>query len=424
MPQTSRERSRIFSAYPLWATFVLIAISAPAWTQNQTLLFKAGAYGTYAFVGKTVELGKTAAVSVGAGCGTANEGASKEKTVLSVDGSPIATTGVINTTASSSTASATGTSDVHQVNLLEGVITADEVMAVSTTSDNGVTLSSSAAGSNFVNLVVLGVPVTGTPAPNTTITLPLLGYVVLNEQIPSSKKEKAALTVNMIHVYVNTDNALGIPLNTQIIVADAHSGLAEVSGPAVLDGIAFGTKVNVAHRVTSSATAPASVPCMGNNGKVKTNSVASVNLSPLATSGTITDTAEGDVTESLAQSQTTSTVEALNILSGTVTADVIFASAEASTNDGKTLNFTDGSAFTNLSVAGHPEIGPNPPPNTQVDLAGLGTLWLHRVIQKKNSIEVRMIELEINQANEFGIDIGTDIKVADAEASLHSNAKP
>jgi hypothetical protein len=152
--------------------------------------------------------------------------------------------------------------------------------------------------------------------------------------------------------------------------------------------------------------------------------VASVNLSPLATSGTITDTAEGNVTPSLAQSQTTSTVEALNILSATVTADVILASAGASTSDGTTFTFSDGSAFTNLVVAGHPEIGANPPPNTQVDLAGLGTLWLHRVIQKRNSIEIRMIELEVNQANVFGIAIGTDIKVADAEASLHSNAKP
>ncbi|MGA9473858.1 MAG: choice-of-anchor P family protein [Terriglobales bacterium] len=419
-----KERSSTLLAHLLWAMLILIATSAPVWAQDQTLLFKAGGYGTYAFVGKTVELGKTAAVSVGGGCGTPEENASKEKTVLTVNGAPLAATGVINTSATTSATAATGTSDVHQVNLLAGAITADEVMAVSTTSDTGGTLGSSAAGSNFVNLVVLGIPITGTPAPNTTIALPLFGYVVLNEQIPLSKKEKAGLTVNMIHVYINTKNALGIPLNTQIIVADAHSGLAEVSGPGVLDGTAFGTKVNVAHLVTSSATAPASVGCMGNDGKVKTNSVASVNLSPLATSGTITDTAEGDVTPSLAQSQTTSTVEALNILSATVTADVILASAGASTSDGTTFTFSDGSAFTNLAVAGHPEIGANPPPNTQVDLAGLGTLWLHRVIQKRNSIEIRMVELEVNQANVFGIAIGTDIKVADAEASLHSNAKP
>jgi hypothetical protein len=416
--------SHFFRAHSLWALFVLSTLSFPAWSQDQTLLFKAGAYGTYAFVGHTVELGKTAAVSIGGGCGTPQEGASKAKTVLTVNGTPIAATGVIDTAASSTTSAATGTSTVNQVNVLEGVITADEVEAVSTTSDNGGTFGSDANGSNFVNLVVLGSRISGTPAPNTTINLPLFGYVVLNEQIPTSKKEKAGLTVNMIHVYINTKNALDIPLNTQIIIANADSGLAEASGPGVLDGTAFGTKVNVGHLLTSSATAPASVPCLGNGGKVKTNSVASVNLSPLATSGTVSDTAEGDVTPSEAESQTTSTVQALNILSGTVTADVILASAGASTTDGSTFTFTDNSAFTNLQVPGHTEIGTNPPPNTQVDLAGLGTLWLHRVIQKKNSIEIRMVELQITQQNTFGIAIGTDIRIADAEASLHSNAKP
>jgi hypothetical protein len=420
----SRKNSDVLGARSLWALLFLALLSLSAWAQDQTLLFKAGAYGTYAFVGHTVELGKTATVSVGGGCGTPQEGASKNKTVLTVNGAPIATTGVIDTTASSTDSAATGTSTVNQVNVLEGAITADEVMAVSTTSDTGGTLSSSGAGSSFVNLVVLGIPISGTPAPNTTITLPLFGYVVLNEQIPSAKKDKVGLTVNMIHVYINTKNSLGIPLNTQIVISDAHSGLAEASGPGVLDGTAFGTKVNVGHLLTSSPTAPASVPCLGNNGKVKTNSVASVNLSPLATSGTVTDTAEGDVTPSEAESQTTSTVEALNILSSTVTADVILASAGASTSDGTTFNFTDNSAFTNLKVAGHTEIGSNPPPNTEVDLAGLGTLWLHRVIQKKNSIEIRMIELQITQQNSLGIAIGTDIRVADAEASLHSNAKP
>ncbi|MGH9642424.1 MAG: choice-of-anchor P family protein, partial [Terriglobales bacterium] len=299
----------------------------------------------------------------------------------------------------------------------------NEVLAESTTSYSGGSLSSSAAGSNFVNLVVGGVAITGTPSPNTKITLTGIGYVVLNEQIATSKKDKAGLIVNMIHVYVTEQNPLGIATNTQAIVAHADSGLTLAGGPGVLDGKAFGTRVNIANRITSSPPAPAGVGCLGTHGKTHTNSVASVNLSPLATSGTITDTGEGNITQSLAQSQTTSTVQALNILSSLVTADVILASAGASTTDGKTLTFTDNSAFTNLVVAGT-QYGANVPPNTQVSLAGLGTLWLHRVIQHKNSIEIRMIELVVEQNNSYGIAIGTDIRVADAEASVHSNTNP
>jgi hypothetical protein len=422
----ANQSSGVSSVRAHWAMIALLTVSTAVWAQDTgTLLFRAGAYGTYAFVGNRVILGKTATAGVGGGCGTPEEGASSTKTVASVDALPIVATGAINTSATSSDAAATGTADIHQVDLLAGLITGDEVMAVSTTSDNGGSLSSSGAGSNFVKLVVAGTSIQGTPSPNTRIDLAGIGYVILNEQIPSSKHDEAGLTVNMIHVYVTAENALGIPKNTQVVLAHAESGLTVAGGPAVVDGLAFGTKVNVAHVLTSSPTAPVSVGCLGTHGKVLTQSVASVNLSPLATSGTVTDTAEANVTQSLVQSQTSSTVKAANVLSGTMTADVITAAAAASTTDGKTFIFSDtGSGFVELHVAGHPEITDNVPPNTRVDLAGLGTLWLHRVIQKKNSIEVRMIELIVNQRNGFGIAIGTDLRVADASASLHSNTKP
>ena len=70
-------------------------------------------------------------------------------------------------------------------------------------------------------------------------------------------------------------------------------------------------------------------------------------------------------------------------------------------------------------MLGHPEIGANPPPNTRVDLAGLGVLWLHRVIQKTSSIEVRMVELQVLQPNSFGLPVGGDLRLAVAHASVH-----
>lgn len=425
MPRNELEQ--IIRNHFAWAILVLLAVSTPVLAQNnsQTLLFRAGAYGSYAFVGQTVKLGKTAPVGIGGGCGTAKVGASQTGTVLSVNALPIITTGLINTNANSSATAATATADVHQLNLLAGLIVADEVMAVSTTSQSGTGLSSSAAGSNLVNLVVAGNSISSTPSPNTVINLPSFGRVVLNEQIPTSKAGSAGLTVNMIHVYITVSNSLGIATNTQIIVADANSGLTVAGGPAVVDGTAYGTRVNVGTIIRSTPTAPVSVPCLGTNGKILTNSVASVNLSPLATSGTVTDTGEGNVTATAVQSQTSSTVQALNILNGTVKADVIQAGAAAWTTDGVNFSFSDnGSNFTNLQVAGHPEINANVAPNTRVSLSGLGTLWLHRVITTSNYIEVRMIELVVTQQNVLGIQIGTDIRVADASASLHSKTKP
>lgn len=59
------------------------------------------------------------------------------------------------------------------------------------------------------------------------------------------------------------------------------------------------------------------------------------------------------------------------------------------------------------------------PANTKLHISGVGTLWLHRVIQKPNSIEVRMIELVVKHANTLGLPIGSDIQVSVAHASAH-----
>ena len=92
--------------------------------------------------------------------------------------------------------------------------------------------TSSDAGTQFVGLTVLGIPIAGTPAPNTTIPIPGLGFIVLNEQIcdggglanhTCSGDNHSGLTVRAIHVYVNVQNLLGLDLGVELIVAEAHS---------------------------------------------------------------------------------------------------------------------------------------------------------------------------------------------------------
>lgn len=86
------------------------------------------------------------------------------------------------------------------VQLLNGLITADGVVAIasSTVGDNAV--GSNAEGSSLGNLVVSGVEVSD-PAPNTRMDLPGVGYVILNEQRHTGDGvTTSGLTVNMIHV--------------------------------------------------------------------------------------------------------------------------------------------------------------------------------------------------------------------------------
>jgi hypothetical protein len=105
-------------------------------------------------------------------------------------------------------AGAQSTASAASINILNGLITADEVIANVMSSRTASGAASYADGSTFTNLVVAGVPVTsgdGPVAPNTNISLPGVGYVVLNEQIPTGDGvTSSGMTVNMIHVYLQT----------------------------------------------------------------------------------------------------------------------------------------------------------------------------------------------------------------------------
>src|SRR5262249_33062387 len=133
----------------------------------------------------------------------------------------------------------------------------------------------------------------------------------------------------------------------------------------------------------------------------------------------VVDTALGTVNSTSAAGELTSTIQTIDVVSSLVTATLVKADAHA-TSTGGTFTFSDdGTMFVGLHVAGFPDINDDVPANTRLQIAGLGTLWLRRTIQTPNSIEVRMIEVIVTVANVYGIQIGTDIRVAVAEASVH-----
>jgi len=84
--------------------------------------------------------------------------------------------------------------------------------------------SSNASGTEFVDLVVAGIAIAGTPEPNRTITLPAgLGFVVLNEQVPDGPETgHTGLTVRGLRVVVTTP-LLPLRVGAEVIVAEAHS---------------------------------------------------------------------------------------------------------------------------------------------------------------------------------------------------------
>jgi len=132
-------------------------------------------------------------------------------------------------------AGAQSTASAASVNILNGLITADELVANVASSAGQDGAFSSADGSTFTNLVIAGVgSLSGdqTVAPNTNIPLPGVGYVVLNEQIPSGDGvTSSGLTVNMIHVFEQSPilgllgEVLGYQTVGEIIVGSASSSV-------------------------------------------------------------------------------------------------------------------------------------------------------------------------------------------------------
>ena len=126
---------------------------------------------------------------------------------------------------------AVSTATLGVVNLLNGLITADGVVAVasSTVGDNGV--GSNAEGSSLGSLVVGGVEVSD-PAPNTRMDLPGVGYAILNEQLPTGDGvTTSGVTVNMIHVVLQQPilgllgQVIGYQTVGNIIVGSATSSV-------------------------------------------------------------------------------------------------------------------------------------------------------------------------------------------------------
>jgi len=118
-------------------------------------------------------------------------------------------------------AGAQSTSSAATVNILNGLITADQVVANVMSSAGQSGAVSDAAGSTFTNLTVAGRSLSGDQAvaPNTNVSLPGVGYVVLNEQIPTGDGvTSSGLTVNMIHVYLQSITGGTVdPLTGQVI---------------------------------------------------------------------------------------------------------------------------------------------------------------------------------------------------------------
>src|SRR5260221_3008862 len=175
-------------------------------------------------------------------------------------------TDTVTSTHTATTADIHANSTVQSVNILVGLITSGRVTA-DAFSHATATNASSTGSAAFVNLVVAGRSISRTPAPNTIIRLPGLGYVVLNEQSgPVNGVNHTSFSVHAIDVNITQANTFGLPVGTRIMIAHANSSFDRKNVLAVVSATAYGllgvTKVRSSF-VHTGPRAPASIRSTG-----------------------------------------------------------------------------------------------------------------------------------------------------------------
>lgn len=395
-------------------TALLVPASAAAQSSATTLIPGGTAWGTYVKVGSTVTSGRSAVA--GLRCGATHD----SNNVAAVNASALSA-GAVRTRVDAITINggpgSRSISVIDDVNLLDGLIRADTVKAVSRTSYDGSAFSGGGGASAFSNLRIAGRSYSANASGR--VNLPGVGYVLLNHQ--TAGNGGAMHTTHMVEVHVTQDSPQhDVTAGTVIIVGHALSRLRSVGGS--LGGFAFGS-----HGVVSSGTplnaeagrsALIGMPCDGTNGQLHTNQIANVDVPSAFSLSNVQSTAVGDVDATTATVQLTDTIEEADVANGLVHATTVRAVASGAAKNGVRRFSSNGSGFAELSVQGFPRIDAGVPPNTQRLIPGLGVLWLHRVIKQNNLVEVRMIELEVTQSNDLGLPVGADIQVGVARAVI------
>jgi hypothetical protein len=350
--------------------------------------------------------------------------ASVQNSVASIDLGPIVTTSETanDTVASmydSTSAAVQSVSTVQGLSVLGGAITATALEAVANSTASGKTASSNGKGSTFVDLVVNGHAIGGTPEPNTRIEIPGIGVVTLNEQtVRQGPGVASSIDVEMIDVRVTTANSFGLPVGAEVVVAHAASNIAVPPVPVAVDAssyalYAFGSVPG--SFVQSGPWAPAQIPCSGGTAQ---DSLARLTLA-YAALGTMVDSAAGSAEPGVSTAAAQSQIQDVNLLAGLITASAI--TSDASVELKGHFSRIGSVSIVSGSIAGA-RISASPAPNTVIKLAGLGYVILN---EEKATFDAGSVHLIVNAIhvvvttrNVLGLPVGASIIVAHSSASL------
>ena len=329
----------------------------------------------------------------------------------------------VTTQRSATQISAQAISNVQGVSILNGLITVGQIVTVANSAGTASDASSNDTGSKIVGLNIAGLsPISYLPKPNTTIKLPGVGYIVLNEQVgPYNGFNSSSISVNMIHVHITSTAIPGVLANTDIVIGSANSNFFRTSVPALVNGNTYALSLigNVGNNnVSVTPVAGAQIGCAGGT---QQNNINNSNLSNLGTTGVVNDSTSGQIAQSGTNVTATSNIANLNLLNGLIQGPAITSTAKATWNGTGTGK---GSVSVNLSnlVIADTKLASSPPPNTRISLAGLGYAIVNEQyaqISSSSVVEsVNALDIVVTAPNSFGLTVGAHLIVGYASASI------
>ncbi len=223
-----------------------------------------------------------------------------------------------------------------------------------------------------------------------------------------------------------TRTALRLVLAVSLLglIAPVSASAQESSGEQLFGsfgGNAFGTYANaitgdVATKLGRSAYITSG--CNGTGGRVRSDTVDTVDAGGAAKAQQIYNTAYTNKTASDGVARHTSKVEGVRLLGGRVSADAVKAVARTKADSSTARSNTRGSRFIDLTIDGTP-VASRPARNERMKLPGIGYIVLKKVERRGNgvyssAISVNMITIVVKESNRFDLPVGAKIVVAHA----------
>ncbi|GAC1304625.1 MAG: hypothetical protein NVSMB27_43670 [Ktedonobacteraceae bacterium] len=326
----------------------------------------------------------------------------------------------ITSTRNSNSASVSTTSDVKNLSILQGLITASDVKAVGTSTATSSGATSTTSGTNFAGLKVADNSISGTPQPDTTIQLPSLGYVVLNEEGFNNGIDATSVGINMIDLHVTQSNAFNVTAGTRIIIAQVNSSETRTPVPVIANAIAYalsGSGLGGSGSSTSGPYSLTAIDCSASSNAQ--NGIQQINASTAGSTGAVSSSASGQITQALTTADSQVNVQNLSEIGSLISVGSITTTAHAQWNTSGSVSASVN--FSNAKVNGQPSSN-NPAPNKNIPIPGVGYVVLNEQSSTVNasgaSITVIAIDIYITHTNAFSLPVGAHIIVGRADAGV------